>query len=951
MDKDKIEVLGARVHNLKNIDVVIPRNSLTVFTGLSGSGKSSLAFDTIYAEGQRRYIETFSAYARNFLGNMERPDVDKITGLSPVIAIEQKTTNKNPRSTVGTTTEIYDYLRLLFARAATAYSYQSGEKMVKYTEEKVVSMILKDYLGKKIFILAPLVRNRKGHYRELFESMRRKGYLYIRIDGEIQELTQGMKTDRYKNHNIEVVVDKMKLAARLGETEDNLSQRLQKTVATAMRQGDGLVMIIDADTGEAKFFSKRLMDPVTGLSYKDPAPNIFSFNSPEGACPHCKGLGMVSEIDLKKVIPDDRKSIREGAIAPLGKYKSQMIFWQIEAILSKYDLDLKSPVKDIPQEAMDEILYGALEKVRIAKELVHTTTDYFVAFDGVVKYLRAVMEGDESAAGKKWSGQFIADVTCGECQGQRLNREALSYKIWGKNISELSEMDLGELYEWMGEVGNHLGETQRQIATEIIKEIRKRIRFLLDVGLDYLSLNRQSASLSGGESQRIRLATQIGSQLVNVLYILDEPSIGLHQRDNVRLINSLKALRDLGNTVIVVEHDREVMQACDLLVDIGPGAGIHGGEVVFCGPPSELAQSDSLTARYLRYQEKIEVPASRRPVRRYIEVKGARENNLKGIDVRFPLEMLTVVTGVSGSGKSTLVNGILYPALARHYHESSLRVGDCTGVSGDLDALAAVEMVDQNPIGKSSRSNPVTYVKAYDEIRDLFAAQPLAKLRGFSAQHFSFNVDKGRCPVCKGDGEVVVQMQFMADVHLPCEACGGKRFKREVLEVKYQDKNISDVLDMTVDEAIDFFTRHGNRRIVEKLQPLSDVGLGYVQLGQPSSTLSGGEAQRIKLASFLGKGKTGVRTLFIFDEPTTGLHFHDIKKLLAAFDSLIARGHSIVVVEHNPDVIKCADYVIDLGPGGGDGGGNLVFAGTPEDLIRCQESYTAPYIAAELARR
>ena len=942
MDKDKIEVLGARVHNLKNIDVVIPRNSLTVFTGLSGSGKSSLAFDTIYAEGQRRYIETFSAYARNFLGNMERPDVDKITGLSPVIAIEQKTTNKNPRSTVGTTTEIYDYLRLLFARAATAYSYQSGEKMVKYTEEKVVSMILKDYLGKKIFILAPLVRNRKGHYRELFESMRRKGYLYIRIDGEILELTQGMKTDRYKNHNIEVVVDKMKLAARLGETEDNLSQRLQKTVATAMRQGDGLVMIIDADTGEAKFFSKRLMDPVTGLSYKDPAPNIFSFNSPEGACPHCKGLGMVSEIDLKKVIPDDRKSIREGAIAPLGKYKSQMIFWQIEAILSKYDLDLKSPVKDIPQEAMDEILYGALEKVRIAKELVHTTTDYFVAFDGVVKYLRAVMEGDESAAGKKWSGQFIADVTCGECQGQRLNREALSYKIWGKNISELSEMDLGELYEWMGEVGNHLGETQRQIATEIIKEIRKRIRFLLDVGLDYLSLNRQSASLSGGESQRIRLATQIGSQLVNVLYILDEPSIGLHQRDNVRLINSLKALRDLGNTVIVVEHDEDTMRSADYIVDVGPGAGVHGGEIVAAGSVKDICKAKrSITGDYLSGRKRIEVPQTRRTGNgNYLTVKGARENNLRNIDVKFPLGEFICVTGISGSGKSSLINEILYKTLACELNGARSRAGKCDGVEG-LEFVDKVIGIDQQPIGRTPRSNPATYTGVFNDIRTVFSQTQDAKMRGYGPGRFSFNVKGGRCEACEGNGILQIEMHFLPDVYVPCEVCKGARYNRETLEVKYKEKTISDVLNMTVEEAVVFFANQP--KIARKLQTLLDVGLGYVTLGQSATTLSGGEAQRVKLANELARRSTG-KTVYILDEPTTGLHIADVHRLIEVLQKLVDAGNTVIVIEHNLDLIKCADHIIDLGPEGGSAGGEIVAEGTPEQVAEVPGSFTGQYL-------
>lgn len=945
MDKDKIEVLGARVHNLKNIDVTIPRNSLTVFTGLSGSGKSSLAFDTIYAEGQRRYIETFSAYARNFLGNMERPDVDKITGLSPVIAIEQKTTNKNPRSTVGTTTEIYDYLRLLFARAATAYSYKSGEIMVKYTEEKVVSMILNDYLDKKIFILAPLIRNRKGHYRELFESMRRKGYLYIRVDGEIMELTRGMKTDRYKNHNIEVVIDKMKLTARLGETHDNLLHRLQQTVSTAMRQGEGLVMIIDADSGEAKYFSKRLMDPITGLSYKDPAPNIFSFNSPEGACPHCKGLGVVSEIDLQKVMPNKDLSIREGAIAPLGKYKKQMIFWQIEAILAKYGLELNTPVKDIPQEAMDEILYGAIENVRIPKELVHTTTDYFVAFDGVVKYLRAVMEGDESAAGKKWSGQFIADVQCKECRGMRLNREALSYKLWDKNISELSNMDLGELYEWMGDVETHLDNKQRHIASEIIKEIRKRIHFLLDVGLDYLSLNRQSATLSGGESQRIRLATQIGSQLVNVLYILDEPSIGLHQRDNIRLIHSLKELRDLGNTVIVVEHDEDMMRAADWIVDIGPRAGRKGGEVVFQGTPQDMLRTNTLTAQYLNHKKAIEIPAKRRPGNgKSIHLCGCTGNNLKDVSVEFPLGKLIVVTGVSGSGKSTLINETLQPILSQHFYHSLKKPMPYRNIDG-IDLIDKVVTVDQSPIGRTPRSNPATYTGVFSDIRALFVGLPEAKIRGYKPGRFSFNVKGGRCEACGGNGYKTIEMNFLPDVMVPCDVCHGKRYNRETLEVRYKGKSIADVLDMTVNMAVEFF--ENVPQILPKIKSLQDVGLGYLKLGQSSTTLSGGESQRVKLATELSKRDTG-KTLYILDEPTTGLHFDDIRILMDVLQKLVDRGNTVIIIEHNLDVIKLADYIIDIGPEGGKRGGRVLITGTPEEVALGKEGFTPMFLKKTL---
>ena len=941
MDKDKIEVLGARVHNLKNINVIIPRNSLTVFTGLSGSGKSSLAFDTIYAEGQRRYIETFSAYARNFRGDMERPDVDKISGLSPVIAIEQKTTNKNPRSTVGTTTEIYDYLRLLFARAATAYSYQSGEKMVKYTEDKVVSMILNDYQDKKIFILAPLVRNRKGHYRELFESMRRKGYLYIRVDGEIKELARGMKTDRYKNHNIEVVIDKMRLTARLGETSENMMRRLQQTVSTAMRQGDGLIMIIDADSGEAKFFSKRLMDPQTGLSYKDPEPNMFSFNSPEGACPVCKGLGIVSEIDLKKVIPDERKSIREGAIAPLGKYKNQMIFWQVESILSKYGFDLKTPVKDIAKEAMNEVLYGSLEKVRIPKELVRTTTDYFVPFDGVVKYLRTIMESDDSVAGKKWSGQFIADVECKECHGQRLNREALSYRIWDKNISELSVMDLDELYEWMGEVEAHLGDAQRKIASEIIKEIRKRLRFLLDVGLDYLSLNRQVASLSGGESQRIRLATQIGSQLVNVLYILDEPSIGLHQRDNVRLINSLKELRDLGNTVIVVEHDEDMMRAADWIVDIGPKAGRRGGEVVFQGTPQDMLHTHTLTAQYLNHERWIPIPAKRREGNgKSIKLFGCTGNNLKDIDVEFPLGKLILVTGVSGSGKSTLVNETLQPILSQHFYRSLKKPMPYRKIDG-IDFIDKVVTVDQSPIGRTPRSNPATYTGVFSEIRSLFVELPEAQIRGYKPGRFSFNVKGGRCEACGGNGYKTIEMNFLPDVMVPCDVCHGKRYNRETLEVRYRGKSIADVLDMTVNMAVEFFDNVP--RILQKIKTLQDVGLGYLKLGQSSTTLSGGESQRVKLATELSKRDTG-KTFYILDEPTTGLHFEDIRILMDVLQKLVDRGNTVLVIEHNLDVIKLADYIIDMGPEGGKRGGRVLATGTPEEVANSTEGFTPAFI-------
>ena len=939
---EKIEVFGARVHNLKNVDITIPRNSLTVFTGLSGSGKSSLAFDTIFAEGQRRYIETFSAYARNFLGNMERPDVDKITGLSPVISIEQKTTNKNPRSTVGTTTEIYDFLRLLYARAGEAYSYMSGEKMVKYTEEKVVDMIMSDYQDRKIYILSPLVRNRKGHYRELFEQMRRKGYLYIRVDGEVQELTRGMKVDRYKNHNIEVVIDKMKLG---GTENSTLRERLAKTVSTAMKQGEGLIMILDNERNEAKYFSKRLMDPVTGIAYKDPAPNIFSFNSPEGACPQCKGLGVIDEIDLKKVIPDDKQDIHSGAIVPLGKYKNQMIFWQIDALLKKHNCDLKTPVKDIPKEAMDEVLYGSLEKLKIAKELVHTTSDYFVSFDGIIKYLRTVMENDDSSAGKKWADQFIAEAQCPECHGHRLNREALSYKIWDKNIADLAEMDINELKDWVDHVEEHMSEKQRTIAVEIIKEIRKRINFLLDVGLDYLALNRQSATLSGGESQRIRLATQIGSQLVNVLYILDEPSIGLHQRDNERLINSLKELRDMGNTVIVVEHDEDMMRAADWIVDIGPKAGRKGGEVVFQGKPEDMLKTHTLTAQYLNGERAIELPKERREGNgKTIQLTGCKGNNLKDVNVTFPLGELIVVTGVSGSGKSTLINETLQPILSQHFYRSLKRPMPYEKIEG-IDNIDKVVNVDQSPIGRTPRSNPATYTGVFSDIRQLFVNLPEAKIRGYKPGRFSFNVKGGRCETCGGNGYKTIEMNFLPDVMVPCEVCHGKRYNRETLEVRFKGKSIADVLDMTVNMAVEFF--ENVPQILPKIKALQDVGLGYIKLGQSSTTLSGGESQRVKLATELAKRDTG-KTLYILDEPTTGLHFEDIRILMDVLQKLVDRGNTVIIIEHNLDVIKLADYIIDMGPEGGRGGGRMLSCGTPEVVAKNKESYTSRFLAKVL---
>ena len=935
----KINIYGARVHNLKNIDVEIPRHSLTVLTGLSGSGKSSLAFDTIFAEGQRRYIETFSAYARNFLGGMERPDVDKITGLSPVISIEQKTTNKNPRSTVGTTTEIYDYMRLLFARAGKAYSYETGEPMVKYTEEKVINMIQDDYAGRKILILAPLVHGRKGHYRELFESMRKKGYLHIRVDGEVQEIKQGMKVDRYKTHDIEVVIDRIAVKGA--------DERLKKTIQTAMKQGEGLIMIMDYDTGVVKHFSKRLMCPTTGISYNDPAPNTFSFNSPQGACPRCKGLGYINEIDMAKVIPNTKKNIYEGGIVPLGKYKNQMIFWQIDAILHKYECDLKTPIADIPDECMNEILYGSLDSVRIDKELVHTSSDYFVDYDGVIKYLRSVMENDDTSAGAKWADQFLAECQCPECHGQRLNREALSYKIWDKNIAELANMDLGELREWLNTCEPHLDHQQQQIAAEILKEIRTRLDFLLEVGLDYLALNRQSASLSGGESQRIRLATQIGSQLVNVLYILDEPSIGLHQRDNQRLITSLKELRDLGNTVIVVEHDEDMMRQSDYIVDIGPRAGRKGGEVVFQGTIDEMLKTDTITAQYLNGTMCIPIPEKRRKGNGHeLVLHGCTGNNLKGVTATFPLGKLIVVTGVSGSGKSTLINETLYPILSKHFYRSLQQPMLYESIEG-LEYIDKVVNVDQSPIGRTPRSNPATYTGVFSDIRNLFVNLPEAQIRGYKPGRFSFNVKGGRCETCGGNGYKTIEMNFLPDIQVPCEECHGKRYNRETLEVRFKGKSIADVLDMTINQACEFFENVPD--ILRKIKTIQDVGLGYIKLGQPSTTLSGGESQRVKLATELSKKDTG-KTLYILDEPTTGLHFEDIRILMDVLQRLVDRGNTVIVIEHNLDVIRLADHIIDMGPEGGRAGGTILTTGTPEEVAKSKKGYTPKFLKDALSK-
>ena len=951
-NEEKINVWGARVHNLKNIDVEIPRQSLTVITGLSGSGKSSLAFDTIFAEGQRRYIETFSAYARNFLGGMERPDVDKITGLSPVISIEQKTTNKNPRSTVGTTTEVYDYLRLLFARAGRAYSYMTGEPMVKYTEEKVIEMVTNDYAGKKILILAPVVRGRKGHYRELFESMRRKGYMHVRVDGELQEITRGMKVDRYKTHDIEIVIDRLAVPATTPATSNVPTDRLKKSVQMAMKQGEGLLMIMDYDTKAIKHFSKRLMCPTTGISYSDPAPNTFSFNSPQGACPRCKGLGYINEIDLEKVIPNRKLNIHDGAIAPLGKYKNQMIFWQIDAILQKYSCDLKTPVNDIPDEALNEILYGSLETIRIDKELVHTSSDYFVSFDGVVKYLRNVMDNDESTSGQKWADQFLAECQCPECHGQRLNREALSYRIWDKNISELASMDLSELRQWLDDLEQptptaKLDSQQQQISAEILKEIRTRLDFLLDVGLDYLALNRQSSSLSGGESQRIRLATQIGSQLVNVLYILDEPSIGLHQRDNDRLIRSLKELRDLGNTVIVVEHDRDMMLNADYIVDIGPKAGRKGGEVVFQGTIDEMLKANTITAQYLSGERNIEIPKQRRKGNgKSLVLRGCRGNNLKNITVEFPLGELILVTGVSGSGKSTLINETLYPILSKHVYRSLQQPMPYDSIEG-LEYIDKVVNVDQSPIGRTPRSNPATYTGVFSDIRSLFVNLPEAQIRGYKPGRFSFNVKGGRCETCGGNGYKTIEMNFLPDIQVPCEECHGKRYNRETLEVRFKGKSIADVLDMTINQAVEFFENVPD--ILRKIKTIQEVGLGYIKLGQPSTTLSGGESQRVKLATELSKRDTG-KTLYILDEPTTGLHFEDIRILMDVLQKLVDRGNTVIIIEHNLDVIKLADHIIDMGPEGGRGGGTILATGTPEQVAKSKKGFTPKFLKEELKR-
>lgn len=935
--ENSLSVLGARVHNLKNIDVDIPHNSLTVITGLSGSGKSSLAFDTIFAEGQRRYIETFSAYARNMLGNLERPDVDKITGLSPVIAIEQKTINRNPRSTIGTTTEIYDFLRLLYARVGTAVSYVTGRAMIKYTEEQIVNLILEKYDGHKIYILAPLVKNRKGHYKELFETLRKKGFLTVRVDGELREITLNMKVDRYKNHDIELVIDRLKVSPK------DLS-RLESTVSDALRQGGKNVMIYDLDRDETGYFSQTLMDAESGISYHDPAPHNFSFNSPLGACPCCKGLGYVNIIDRDKVIPDDKLSIYSGGIIPLGKYRDQMIFHQIDAICKKYGHTIKTPIRDLGDEALSDILNGTPERIVVKNDTL-STYNYFQTYEGLLKYIEMQQSDEATAAAQKWSAGFFSRATCPECNGDRLNKEARHFFIDGKNIADLCRLDISDLYEWSTTIEDRMSPTQRIIAHEIMKEIRTRARFLVDVGLDYLQLNRSSATLSGGESQRIRLATQLGSQLVNVLYILDEPSIGLHQADNARLINSLKNLRDASNSIIVVEHDKEMMLEADHIVDIGPKAGRKGGEVVFSGTPDEMLNTSTLTAQYLNGKRAIEIPKTRRKGNgKKLVIKGATGHNLRNVDLTLPLGTLICVAGVSGSGKSSLVNGTLQPILSQKFYRSHTDPLPYKSIEG-LENIDKVVTVDQSPLGKSPRSNPATYTGVFTAIRDLYASLSEAKIRGYRPGRFSFNVSGGRCEACSGNGYKTIEMNFLPDVLVPCEVCGGKRYNRETLEVRFKGKSIADVLDMTINQAVEFFS--GIPSILNKIQVLQDIGLGYIKLGQPSSTLSGGENQRVKLATELSKRDTG-NTLFILDEPTTGLHFEDINVLLGVLNRLVDKGNTVLVIEHNLDVVKCADLVIDMGPGGGKNGGKIIAQGTPEK-IATGNSPTARFIKEELA--
>jgi len=937
----KIEVLGARVHNLKNIDVSIPRNSLTVITGLSGSGKSSLAFDTIYAEGQRRYIETLSAYARQFLGSMERPDVDKITGLSPVISIEQKTTNKNPRSTVGTVTEIYDFLRLLFARASDAYSYVTGEKMVKYTEEQILNIIMDAFSGKKIYMLAPVVRGRKGHYRELFEQIRRNGYIYARVDGEIEELVPGMRIDRYKNHDIEVVVDRLSVREKDRE-------RLKKSLSAALKQGKGVTMVLEKDGSEPRYFSSQLMCPTSGISYNEPAPHSFSFNSPQGACPHCNGLGTINDVDIIKIIPDDSKSIRNGALEPLGKYRNALIFWQIEAIAAKYGFTLDTPVKKIPEQGLRCILFGSEEPLKLQNTPLGANSNYFLSFEGIISHIQSIAGENNNGNGKLQARQFIKKVSCPHCEGKRLKSEMLYFRINGKNIAELSLMDIGELAEWFSIIEDHLSDRQNLIARDILKEIRSRLGFLLDVGLNYLSLQRSARSLSGGESQRIRLATQIGSRLVNVLYILDEPSIGLHQRDNRKLIASLQNLRDQGNSVIVVEHDKDMILSADHIVDLGPGAGRLGGELVASGSPAQILKGSTLTAEYLNQTREIAIPQVRRSGNGdYLVLHGASGNNLKKVSVNFPLGKFICVTGVSGSGKSTLINETLQPIISQKLYRSNKDPLPYESLQG-LELVDKVIEVNQSPLGRTPRSNPVTYTGVFSDIRKLFEQTPDAKIRGYKASRFSFNVKGGRCETCGGAGVQTIEMNFLPDVYVRCKACNGRRYNRETLEVRYKDKNINDVLTMSINQAVEFFSSIPS--ILRKLKTLQEVGLGYIRLGQPSTTLSGGESQRVKLSAELAKKDTG-RTLYILDEPTTGLHFEDVRVLLEVIDRLVDKGNTVIMIEHNMDVIMHADHIIDLGREGGSQGGSILAEGTPEELSAVKNSYTGNFLKEELSLR
>jgi excinuclease ABC subunit A len=937
-ESEWINVLGARVHNLKNIDVIIPKNKFTVLTGLSGSGKSSLAFDTIYAEGQRRYMETLPAYARQFLGSMERPDVDKITGLSPVISIEQKTTNKNPRSTVGTITEIYDFLRLLFARVGVAYSYKTGERMVKYTNEQIIQIIKEEYHNRKIIVLAPVIKGRKGHYKELFEQVRRKGFLYVRIDGEITELVHNLRVDRYKIHYIEIVIDKVAV-------DHNNDKRLRESVKTAMDHGKGVIMLLDKDTGEIRYFSRLLMCPTTGISYSEPAPFTFSFNSPQGACNVCNGLGTINEVDIEKIIPNPGLSIKKGGIVPLGPYKNSLIFWQLEAIARKHKFTLNTSINNIPPEALNIILHGTEESFKLLNTPLGTSSNYFLSFEGVINYVENQSYDNSSRRNQKWSSQYIKQIKCPECHGNRLKKEALFFKINGKNIAELAHMDIGELYSWLENLEYHLSEKQKLIASEILKEIRSRLSFLIDVGLNYLSLDRTARSLAGGESQRIRLATQIGSQLVNVLYILDEPSIGLHQRDNHKLIRTLKRLRDAGNSIIVVEHDKEMILASDYVIDMGPMAGRNGGEIVAQGSPQEIRKTKTLTAKYLSHQLEIKVPEKRRELNgKFLVLTGASGNNLKYITVRFPIGNFICVTGVSGSGKSSLVNQTLHPVLSRHFYRSRITPLPYIKLEG-IEYIDKVIEVNQAPLGKTPRSNPATYTGVFSYIRKLFEKTSEAKIRGYKAGRFSFNVKGGRCESCQGAGVKTIEMNFLPDVYVKCKECNGRRYNRETLEVKYKGKSISDILNFTINQAVEFFENIPS--ISYKLKTLQDVGLGYVKLGQPSTILSGGESQRVKLAAELAKRDTG-KTLYILDEPTTGLHFEDIRVLLKVLNSLVDRGNTVIIIEHNMDVIKMADYIIDLGKEGGRLGGEVIFEGTPEEIVREMNNYTASFLIKEL---